>query len=378
MIKKFSILLIILMTIITLAGCWDFEDANKKSFILSVGVDKIDENVEITGEATAFVALRGGGEAQAQRSPQSFFQYSGIGNDIESARANIEQEVTQTFFLGETRVVVFGKSYAENGIASYLSRIDSTYDYRKNLIVVISREPAKKILSYPGNRKLGTGFYIEDNIKILTKNSAAIYTKIMDMISYKNIEGVGFFIPYIGIEKEGIRYLGLGVMKNFKLVDFIKVKDTTGILYLLNEKPILTESISLNDNKNKSIFKVFAKKRNIKTDYKNDKVIINIDLNLDASLQYQYDMKPISDENKKELQNKISENVKKDILENIDRSQNDYACDTFGFMNYFRAQNPKIYKTINWKHKYTSAEVNVNINTKIINTNLKDTKAKSK
>ncbi len=376
MIKKFSRLLIILMFITTLTGCWDFTDANKKSFILSVGIDKVDDNVELIGESTAFIS------AVPEKQPQikqGFFQYSGIGKDIESARLHVNQEVTHDFFLGETSVVIFGKSYAENGIGSYLRRIDDLYDYRKSVMLVVSMEPAKEILNYPSNRNISTGFYIEDNIKLLTKSGTAIYTPIKDMLFYKNIEGVGFFIPYIGIEKEGIRYLGLGVMKDFKLIDFIKIKDTPGILYLLNEKPMLTEDISLNnDDKNKSIFKVYVKKRTIKTDYKDDRVVINIDLNLDASLQYQYYMNPISDENKKKLQNKLSEKAKKDILKNIHMSQNNYACDTFGFVKYFRAQNPKIYKTINWQDKYTRAEVNVNIDTKIINTNLKDPNAKSK
>ena len=226
MIKKFNIILMILIVISTFTGCWDSEDVNKKSFILSAGVDKVDDNVEVTGEATDFVASTGGKEAQSQQQQQSLFQYSGIGKDAESARLNIDQEVTHSFFLGETRVVVFGKSYAEDGILSYLNRIDSTYDYRKTLIIVVSREPAKEILSYPGKRNLSTGFYIEDSIKILTKNSTAIYTSTKDMLFFRNNKGVGFFIPYIGIEKESIRYLGLGVIKNFKLVDIIKLQDT--------------------------------------------------------------------------------------------------------------------------------------------------------
>ena len=141
---------------------------------------------------------------------------------------------------------------------------------------------------------------------------------------------------------------------------------------------ILTENISLKDDKKKYIFKVSVKKRNITTDYRDQKVIINIDLNLSTSLQYQYKMEPISKQLNKELENKISEKVKKDIVDIINKSQNDYGCDTFEFIKYFRAQNPKIYKKINWEDKYTSAEVNVNVKTKIINTGLKDSNAKSK
>lgn len=377
MIKRFSGLLAIVLIITTLTGCWDFEDANKKSFMVSVGVDKVNDNVEITGEATAFVSTRGAKEAQSQQTQQSFFQYSGIGKDFETARLNIDQEVTHSFFLGETRTVIFGRSCAEDEIASYLSRIDNLYDYRKNLLIVISREPAKEILSFRINRNIGIGFYIENNIKTLTRNSGAIYTNLKDILPYKRIEGTGFFLPYIGIEKGSIRYLGLGVIKNYKLVDFIKIEDSDGILFLLNKKPVISEDIPLEDNKNKAVFKVYVKKRKIVTDYKENKVIINVYLNVDASLQYLYYMEPVSDDYKKELQIEISKKIKDDILKNINQSQNEYVCDAFGFFKYFRAQNPKIYKSLNWQDSYVKANVNVNINTKIINTNLKDTTAKN-
>lgn len=376
MIKKFKIILMILIVISTFTGCWDSEDVNKKSFILSTGVDKVEDNVEGTGESTEFVGFTGEKGPQSQQ--QNIFHYSGIGKDAESARLNIEQESNHSYYLGETRVVVFGKSYAEDGILSYLNRIDSTYDYRKTLLIVVSREPAKQILSYQSKRSLSTGSFIEDSIKISTKNSTAIYTNTKDMLFFRNNKGVGFFIPYIGIENGSIRYLGLGVIKNFKLVDIIKFQDTDGILYLLNEKPVLEEVISLKDDKNKYIFKVAVKKRNVTTDYSDQKVIINIDLNLSTSLKYQYKMEPISKQLNKELENKISEKVKKDIVDIINKSQNAYGCDTFEFIKYFRAQNPKIYKKIKWEDKYTSAEVNVNVKTKIINTGLKDSNAKSK
>lgn len=378
MIKRFSLFLtVIIFTFTALTGCWDFEDANKKSFILSIGIDEADNKIDITGEATAFVLSKGGKEAQSQQSQQSFFLYSGTGMDFESARMNINQELTYNFYLGEARVVVFGSECAKHEIASYLSRIDNLYDYRKSLLAVVSREPAKEMLSLPVNKNIGAGFYIENNIKILTKNSVAIYTKFADMLPYNRIEGAGFFLPYMGIEKGSIRYLGLAAINNFKMVDTVKVEDTDGILLLLNTKPVLIQDLTFEDNKNKAVFKTYVKKRNIKTDYKDNTVIINIDFDLDASLQYLYFMEPVNNNLKTELQNEISEKVKNDIIKIISRSQNELSCDTFYFYKYFRAQNPKVFKTINWQDKYVNAKVNVSVKTKIIDTNLKDTIAKS-
>ena len=123
-------------------------------------------------------------------------------------------------------------------------------------------------------------------------------------------------------------------------------------------------------------FKTLVKKRKIKADYADEKVTINIDLDLAAQLRYQYYMKPVSDEHIKKLEDTISEKVKNDIEYSIKRAQNEFGCDIFGFDKYFRAKQPEIYEKINWEDAFAKADINVNVKTKIINKSLTDPNAK--
>ncbi|MTI66871.1 MAG: hypothetical protein FH753_09760 [Firmicutes bacterium] len=165
-------------------------------------------------------------------------------------------------------------------------------------------------------------------------------------------------------------------MKDSRLIATVDVKNSEGILYLLAEDPVFTEIITKGDNKYS--FRVKIGKRKIKADYINKKPIINIDLELESQLQYQYYESLITDNEKKVLEKKISDMVKDYILEIIKKSQKEFECDIFRFAKYFRADFPKVYKNIDWSEEYSNIKVNVNVKSKIINMNFSDPNAKQK
>ena len=179
-------------------------------------------------------------------------------------------------------------------------------------------------------------------------------------------------IPYIGEELGDIKYLGLAVFKDSKLIDIIDINDTKPLLYLLADTPKLIELIPNPKNDgNKYSFRVSIDKRKILTDYKNNTVVININLNLDAELRYQYYINKITDEMIKDFENEISTKVTNEIIEIIKTAQRKYKCDIFKFGEKFKAQNYEEYKKINWTEEFLTAKINVNVKTKMINKNLK-------
>lgn len=118
------------------------------------------------------------------------------------------------------------------------------------------------------------------------------------------------------------------------------------------------------------------KKRKIKTSYEDNVVNIYIDLELDSELSYPYKVEPVSDEDIKKIEEIVSGQIKKAVFSAVERSKNEFKYDVFGFARYFKSQNIRIYRKINWKEEYLNTNFHVNVTTKIINTNLIDTNAK--
>lgn len=375
MIKKLSTFLIILLSFL-LTGCWDYKDINEKAITLSVGVDIVNDNIEFTGEIAKLTSSSGNNEKAQAKGVYNLLSY---GKDFEEARIHFDSVTPLPLFLGATRVVVFGEKFAKQNVEPYLNRINKFYDYRKTLLVVVSREPPRELFNRKTEKALSVGFSIEDILSNLKEKKMTVYSNVGEILSDIALGKTGYLLPYIGVKDNSIQYLGLAVMKNSKLVSIIDMVDTDGILYLLADKPILTESIfESKEKKNKYSLRTSVKKRKIKTNYKNDRVIIKIYLDLTAELQYQYYLKPISDKQVKELENMVSEKVKKDIISIFKRSQEEFKSDIFHLVKYFRADHPRIYKQISWEEIYPDASIEINIKTKIINLSLVDTNAKKK
>lgn len=377
MIKRLDKFFMIIISLLLLTGCWDFEDINRKCIVISIGVDYVNDMIELTGEIAKIRASSKKEEGEAQGG--EVYNMLSYGKTLEETRLNYDSVNPFPVFLGATRVVVFGTNYAKKGVEPYLNRIDSVYDYRKTLLTVVSREPPKELFEFKIEKDISVGFLIEDILEHLAKRGEALYTNVGELLSDIASGRTCYMMPYIGIEDESIKYLGLAVMKDSKLAHIINIEDSKGILYLLAEKPVLNESIQGGNGKeNNYSFRTNAKKRKIKTSYVDEQLKIDIDVNLAAELRYQYYNEQISDDKVKELENKISSKVKNNITLIIKRAQEEFECDIFNFQKHFEVQHPKIYEKIDWERKFVEAEIKVIVETKMINMNLRDPNAKKK
>ncbi|MTI71624.1 MAG: Ger(x)C family spore germination protein [Firmicutes bacterium] len=374
MIRRYSkILIILVIPSLILTGCWDYQDIDKRSIIITVGVDHIKGDVEFATEVARLVPSAG----EAKIAKQDIYKDLSYGKTFEFARVDYDSRRPFPTFLSATRVVVFGPNYAKEGVEPYMNRINKMYDYRKTLLTVVSREPASELIQTKVKKSISVGFLIEDMMTFLSEKGTALYPKVGEILSDISLGDVGYILPYIGKSQESIKYLGLAIMKESKLIGTVDVKNSEGILYLLAEDPVFTEIVTLeNDKENKYSFRIKIGDRKIKSEYKEGKPIINVDLELKNQLQYQYYVGPINDEEKKILEKKISKVVKKYITDIIKRSQEEFECDIFSFAKYFRADNPKVYKKIDWSKEYPEIKINVNVKSKIINMNLSDPSAK--
>lgn len=373
MCKKILCLLLFIPIILT-TGCWDSRDINEKCIVISLGVDYVNELVEFSGEIVKLTKAKG---TEGNSEASGVYTLLSYGNTFEEARVNYNSNNPFPTFLGATRIVVFGEEYAKLGIESYLNRVDSLYDYRKTLLPCISREATKDLFEMNTQKDIAVGFLIDDILTHLKEEGQTICPNIGDLLSVIAFGSEGYLIPYIGNELNDIKYLGLAVFKNSKLIDIIDIKDTKAILYVVANNSKIIELIPnpIND-KNKYSFRVTIDKRKIKTDYKNDTAIINISLNLDAELRYQYYIDPINDDMIKQFENDISKKVTEDIFDIIKRAQKEFTCDIFSFGEIFKSQHLKQYKKINWEDAFQTAIINVDVKTTVVNQNLKSAKVK--
>lgn len=358
---------------VLLSGCWDYNDVNKTSITLSIGVDDVKDNIEFSGEI-AKLASSSSDKKTGDKS-SNFYNYISLGKTFEAARADFNSKVSAEDFSGALRVIVFSKEYAEKvGIESYINRIASSPKFRRSVLAVISSEPPREVFSGKIENAITVGYGIEDTIRYLDKKGAALYKTIQEINSDMSVEAIGYLLPYIRREGNTVKYLGMGAMKDDKLVGIINEKDSNGFLFVLSNKINYSDTFPHPRNADNliSVTNTF-RKRKIKTSYKDGSINIDIDIKLNSKVEYEYlsnDL--ITKEDIKKLEEIISNRVKEDIISSVKRSQEEFKCDVFGFARYFKAGNPQKYKSINWEEEYLKATVNVNVKASIKDTSVFD------
>ena len=359
-----------------LTGCWDYRDVNKRSINLSVGVDESKGTIMYDAEIANNIPS-GGEETTKLKSNINI--YDATGRQFEDTRLDYQRRKPFPDFSGAVRVVVFSKNFAEKGIIPYINRINLLYGYRKSLLIVVCRESTKALFNEKIKDDISVGYSIENTIESLSSMGMAIQVSEKDILSYIALKNVGYLIPYVTNENKSIVLLGYGVMKESKLIDIIDMRNSFPILYLLSKKPYIFSAIpSPSNNKNNISYINTLNKRKITTSYNNNKVAINIDLALKTQIVYEYEIEPLSDADRKIIENQISTIAKNSIETLIKKSQQEYQSDIFQLYRYFRADNIEASKTIDWKTAYPNAAINVKVSTKITNTNFLDPNASKK
>lgn len=375
MIKKRKSVMVVLCLTILLTGCWDYKDVDKRSVILSTGVDGLDGKTEFASEIAKLISK----DVSAGQKTQITGVFTNIvrGKYFEGARTAYNSQVPLENFLGAQRVLVFSQRYAKIGIEAYINRNYNIQEFRSSALTVVCKEPVNEFLSGKVENDISIGYAVEDTVRYLSKNGAALYKTIQEIYSDIYFRDIGYLLPYVTKKEDTVEYLGLAVMKDSKLVGTVDRKESGGFLFILSDKASSTMPIPHpSDKKNLISIKSVLKKRKIKTSYEDNIINIYIDLKLASQMTYPYKVEPISEEDIKKLEEEVSKKVKQDVLSAAERSKNEFKCDVFGFGRYFKAQNIHIYREIKWKEEYMNAKFHVNVTTKITNTNLIDTNAK--
>jgi spore germination protein KC len=374
MIIKSNKMICALLLPLLLTGCWDYVDINKRIITLSIGVDYVNDDIEFTGEIVKLSSNSSSG-----KDVMDVYNYESLGKDFDASRADFDAKVSAPDFSGATRLVVFSKKYAENkGIQSYINRLYSFPEIRNSVLITISEVPTRDIFKSKVENDISVSYAIEDAVRYLDKGGVALYKTTQEIFSDIQYGNIGYLVPYITIDKNVTKYLGLAAMKDSKLVGIIKREDSNGFLFVLSKKPTTSTTISNPNNEKNSIsVTTTLSKRRIETSYEDNKINIYIYLKLNSQLNYQYfNIDPLNKEVIKKIEVIISNKIKEDVLAAVTRSQNEFQSDVFGFARYFKAQNPQAYKHIKWKDEYLNASFHLNVETTIKNTNLFDPNAK--
>ncbi|WP_277668763.1 Ger(x)C family spore germination protein [Caproiciproducens galactitolivorans] len=371
--KRFCILILI-MNMMLLGGCWNYHELEDMSLVTGVAIDKgiSGHTYHLTFE---FVDLTG--DQIKSKLVES------DGNSIFDCIRNVTSKGEKKLNFTECKVIIISQDLAAQGISPFLDWFIRDHEPRMNLNLIISKEKtANKILQ----EKPITDELISLEIwKALNRNVTNLgkvpCVELYQAINMLSDNGTSLILPTIRIEKlptsTALVLDGTALFEGEKLFGYIDSEKTKYLLFIKNQ--IDGGLLLVDTDSGKLTLEIVENVTKLTPKIENNEPSVDIKIKMRAMLS---EDQSSTDHNTSDGIKKVQLDAEKTLTNNISdlitSVQSQTGSDIFGFGSLFYQNYPEYWKKekLKWKEQFPKLKCTVSASVKIENTELLKEKIK--
>lgn len=280
-------------------------------------------------------------------------------------REDRQTKVDKKFLLGFEKVYILSEDFARHGIKKTLDILLNNSYVNDTALMCVCKGKAEDILKFKIEGYASSGDFIEGLIK--NSKEYNFYTnqyKLIDAFLRVGAEGRNLILPCIEVKENNIDICGMAIFDKEKLIDIISWKEAKALNVLKENNAFGMISM---ENENEKYLNFYGKsKRKVKC-YKEGKsfrFVINLNLNGDVVANEMYDDIINSPQNQKKLEDKLSQKLKKNCDEFINKMKSEYKTDC---LELGRIAAAKFGRNTgeNWDEVVSNSSIEVNVKVKV-------------
>jgi spore germination protein KC len=369
---------------VLLTGCWDKVELNDVSIITGIAIEK-GEDAPYKMSVSSINSIELSKTSATGNTPSTVFSLEGDSVSELSNKMNIG--LTRKQIYSHTRIVVIDEEIAREGMLEFLDFLERSGEFRNDFNILISKGvKASDILKITYSVQKDPSMKIHKQAQaFLTEWGGDPGVRLTDFISSLVVEGkhpVASVVSIKGDPKKGasvdnnkmldpdaiVTMEGLGIFKYDQLVGVLSLEDTRSYLWTEDLKQT-NISVPCNrgteENKRFNDIRIISTSSKKETKYKNGKAELIINIIGEADLVGTQCSAPLTEAKTFEKYEKQAEKyIEGEIKKTINKVQEEYQIDSFGFGISLNRSNHKAFKKIkmNWDQYFTEAEVKVKAN----------------
>ena len=369
---KKKVLLILILSMIFLSGCWDMVEINQRLFVSSIGIDlnkKDGMNKYIVTYVYPNINAIG---KNASETDKKFVVTTPCSSVFQAGR-EFSTNVEFPFYYKHLKVLVIGEDLAREDklMRQAIDGLNRDTKINKKVQILVVEGTAEDILKRKPNHEQITEGTIYNILK--DNKSASRFTPqtLTDVIKDSDFCCVTVVPRIIKKEKE-FKISGGAILKNYKFIGWIDEKENRALSLIRNR--VKTELIDIPYKDTMISYAV------TKTNSKKEVIIgenINVDLKIHLEGYLQEYIIGIgknlyNNEVLKDMEKEIEKKVKREIEDTINLLQNTYNADVIGIGEHLSKFNPKEWRLIkdHWIEIFPEIKINVIVDAKIRRTGL--------
>ncbi len=363
-------IVICILLIVTLTGCWNRRELDTLAVVLGVGVDKLMKSgkVQITAQVVKPAEIKTqSGEVRTE----AFWNVIGTGDTIFGTLRDMTNKSSRKLFFPHNQLLIFSKSIAEEGIQKYIDFFVRDPECRMNVWVLISQGMAMDILDVKSELEKIPA----NNIAKLIEGQAAATSqtravKLKDLVIGLMSKTTASTIPFIKIVKDGDKKVAIisetAVFKGDKLVGSMNKIEGRGLLWVLGnvKSGIIDVEDSNNDKVSLEIIRASSK---VVPEINNDKISIKVNINEEGNIGEQTGPENLAELREIALlEEKKAEVIKREVMVAVRKAQ-ELDADVFGFGDAIHKKYPEEWEEIekNWDEIFKNIQVEVDVEAKL-------------
>lgn len=363
--KKFVLIIITLFILLISSGCYNYKEINDMAIVSSIGIDKDNKNDKYIVSAQ----IMNSKESEDSEDSQ-ITVYTKEGDTVHEALRNITLKSPRKLYGNHLSKIVLSEEVAKEGIDNILDIFNRITEVRNEFIITIVKEDkASDVLKVLTTTESIPAEYVKLSLKIADKTSGLTYaTKLDEFISLYLKKGIDPVVPVLKIdkkEKKGttinnitttnpiskIVIEDLAVTNKGKLETYLKNEEVIGYNFLRNQIQKMIIPVKCDDENNYASISILKNKTKSNAAKKDNKYIINFNINSEAIITEYNCKKDLTDEKViKELEKDTEKKIKRYIKKSLNK-QKETKGKFLGLERIIYLDYPK-YKNEDYSVKY--------------------------
>lgn len=330
--KKFVLIIITLFILLISSGCYNYKEINDMAIVSSIGIDKDNKNDKYIVSAQ----IMNSKESEDSEDSQ-ITVYTKEGDTVHEALRNITLKSPRKLYGNHLSKIVLSEEVAKEGIDNILDIFNRITEVRNEFIITVVKDnKASDVLKVLTSTETIPAEYVKLSLKIADETSGLTYTtKLDEFISLYLKKGIDPVVPVLKIDKKSkkgttidnitttdpmskIVIENLAVTNKGKLETYLKSEEVIGYNFLRNQIQKMIIPVKCDDKNNYASIAILKNKTKSNTSKKDNKYIINFDINSEAIItEYNCESnlknEKVIEKLEKDTEKKINRYIKKSL-----------------------------------------------------------------
>lgn len=393
--RRALIIFLLSLNIFLIAGCWDRNEPEDLGIVTGLGIDQgSGGKIRIIIQTLNTSALSKTGGGRGVEFEKGYRNTAVEGDTIADALNKLVDLTATKRFLSHTNLFIISEDLArQRGIQDIVDFMERDPQIRLDAWFIVSRGSLNNLLDVPGRLTASPCQRISDIVKfnndafsyaplkvaefvrLLESESGQPYTGLVEIQpnpSFTNDKGHGILDGTVPEPMQNTVMNGTAVFKGDKMVGWLNRNESKGLLWLRGDTKQGTLTFSPPGKEPKKVTTIIRRaKSTLEPEIRDGQVYMTVKVKVDTFLDdNQAGVQPDKPAELGKVESAQGVEIKHEIQAALDKAQQEYQVDIFGFGEAVHRKYPREWKQMkkDWAGIFPTVKVKVQVKSTIEHT----------